>query len=181
MAWPFKRQLYCSPLSPSVEMLVLHQHWDGAFCWPGWVPGAASEDRSLLTPYLYLFVTVPLIAWGTLFFLATNRGRRQEDVARMAGTAISSLLWWMGFEPRTRGMRGRAWENCFPENVCESLHVHLLPQHPGDSVAREGSMFLSSAWVRCSDLGTSETAAWVENVIWGCSLSQGQQGLLQEL
>lgn len=59
-------------------MLVLHQHWDGAFCWPGWVPGAASADRSLLTPYLYLFVTVPLIAWGTLFFWQlTGEGGRK--------------------------------------------------------------------------------------------------------
>lgn len=41
-------------------------------------------------------------------------------------------------------------------------------------------MFFFFVWVRCFDLGILEIVVWVENVIWGCSLFQGQQGFFQE-
>lgn len=68
------------------------------------------------------------------FFGGETERRRQEgkeELARMAGTTILSLVWWTGFEPMARGMRARVWENCSPRNVCETQDTKAAIGEPG--------------------------------------------------
>ena len=69
---------------------------------------------------LLVSVTDPSFNCMGIFFFLTSRegGKREKNVlAKMVGTTIFSMVWWIRLECTIRGRRVKAGENSSPENI----------------------------------------------------------------